>query len=304
MYDKSLTRPTNIEELNELLGKFWNDEALEKGLAFKPRPSDIIISPFTKCGTTLLQQITHGLRTRGSMDFDEISEVTPWIEVAYDVGWDLEAEQETQPRLYKSHANWYEIPKGGRYICSFRHPHTAMVSLYRFFEGYFFEPKTITMDELIEWRAPRENVETSGYWHHLSSWWEQRDNANVLLLCYENIIADLPGAIMKIAKFMEISLDDQLLDIVSRQSSREFMLQHTEKYDSHHIVEVGSKRSGLPPVLDSNKVTPGTPDIPRYQLSEESKAWLDEIWHTVITKRHGLKDYEDLRNVLAKNSQR
>jgi hypothetical protein len=34
---------------------------------FRPRPSDVIISPFAKCGTTWLQQIVHSLRTGGDM---------------------------------------------------------------------------------------------------------------------------------------------------------------------------------------------------------------------------------------------
>ena len=99
-----------------ILGEFWDAEARERGLAFKPQPNDIIISPYAKSGTTLLQQIAHGLRTRGSMEFDEITAVTPWIEIAYDVGWDLKASQVAEPRVYKTHLGWHEIPKGGRYI--------------------------------------------------------------------------------------------------------------------------------------------------------------------------------------------
>jgi len=32
-----------------------------------------------KCGTTWMQQIVHGLRTRGSMDFNEITRVVPFL---------------------------------------------------------------------------------------------------------------------------------------------------------------------------------------------------------------------------------
>ena len=81
------SRATNIEELETILGKFWDAAARERGLAFKPQPNDIIISPYAKSGMTLLQQIAHGLRTRGSMEFDEITAVTPWIEIAFDVGF-------------------------------------------------------------------------------------------------------------------------------------------------------------------------------------------------------------------------
>jgi hypothetical protein len=112
------------------------------------------------------------------------------------------------------------------------------------------------------------------------------------------MIADLPGTVQKIADFMGITLDDELLDIVVRQSSREFMLAHSHKYDSHHIVEIGGKRAGLPPAIDTNKVTPGTPNNPRYQLSTEIKQELDEIWREQIQPKYGFKNYEELRHAL------
>ncbi|MEO1935709.1 MAG: sulfotransferase domain-containing protein [Myxococcales bacterium] len=50
-------------------------------LAGKERPSDIFLATYPKCGTTLIQQIVHGLRTVGDMDFRDISGVVPWLGV-------------------------------------------------------------------------------------------------------------------------------------------------------------------------------------------------------------------------------
>ena len=105
-------------------------------MLFQPRPADIIISPAPKSGTTWLQQIVHGLRTRGYMDFEEIGVVMPWIEIAHDMGWDLNAPQVAEPRAYKSHLSWDDVPKGGRYLCSFRDPKTAFVSSDWFMENW------------------------------------------------------------------------------------------------------------------------------------------------------------------------
>jgi hypothetical protein len=281
--------------LENILGKFWDDAANKRGLAFKPHSSDVIISPYAKCGTTWLQQIVHGLRTRGSMEFDEINIVIPWIEIAYDVGWDLDAPQVSAPRAFKSHVSWYDIPKGCRYICSFRHYYDAIVSFYRFFEGWMFEPETISLETLIPWRWPRDKADGEGYWYHLGSWWEQRYNQDVLLLCYEDMKVDLPGTIQKIARFIGITLDDELLDIVIRQSSREFMLTHEHQFDERHIRAIGEKRAGLPPAINLKKVTPGTSNEERYQLSPVLKNMLDDIWREQITPRFGFENYEDLR---------
>ena len=289
------SRATTLAEMDSILRQFWDEAAYKRSLAFEPQPTDTIITPYSKSGTTWLQQIVHGLRTRGSMDFDEISAVTPWIEIAYDVGWDLDAPQVAEPRVFKSHLSWHDVPKGGRYIVSFRHYYDALVSFYRFFEGWIFEPGTISLEELLPWRWPQDELDSAGYWYHMTSWWEQRHNRDVLLLCYEDMKADLPATVRRIARFMGIPLDDELLDIVIRQSSRAFMLAHREQFDASHLREIGGNRAGLPPAIDSAKVTTGPSNEARYQLSAELKAMLDDIWRAQMMPRFGLETYDDLR---------
>ena len=83
-----------------------NDDAREAsseyGRNFKPRPSDVFIVTYPKCGTTWMSQICHMLRG-GGMDFGEITEVCPWDEKAKMCGQDLDADQEKSPRIFKSH---------------------------------------------------------------------------------------------------------------------------------------------------------------------------------------------------------
>jgi hypothetical protein len=291
------SRATTIDELKTIMDQFWDQEARERGHAFKPEPSEIVLSPYPKSGTTWLMQIVHGLRTRGSMEFDEINDVIPWITIAYDVGWDLDAPQVAEPRVFHIHASWHDVPKGAHYIIPFRHYHDLIVSFYRFFEGWFFEPGTISLETFISWRWPRDEMNNQGYWYHLSSWWEQRHNQNVLLLCYEDMKVDLPGSVQKIAHFMDIALDDDLLEIVTRQSSREFMLAHRHQFDEHLLVQIGGRRAGLPP-SKPRKITSGTSNKARYQLSSALKKELDDIWSEQIQPKFGFKNYEELRQSL------
>ena len=59
----------------------------------------------------------HGLRSNGSMDFDEISLVIPMIEMAHDYGYtNLDTDQVAKPRMYKSHLWYPHCPKGAQYI--------------------------------------------------------------------------------------------------------------------------------------------------------------------------------------------
>ncbi|MEE8370955.1 MAG: sulfotransferase domain-containing protein, partial [Sphingomonadales bacterium] len=93
----------SIPELLEKLVNLKSEEGLAHAKAFVPRPDDVLIATFAKAGTTWLQQIVHVLRTGGDMDFGEITEVVPWIETAFDMGIDLEAEQRGGIRAFKSH---------------------------------------------------------------------------------------------------------------------------------------------------------------------------------------------------------
>lgn len=292
-----LHRPKNFEEYSALKSS-TSDEGLQAGLDFQPRPTDVLISPPGKSGTTWLQQIAHGLRTRGSMDFSEITGVTPWIEKAYDIGWDLEAEQVANPRVFKSHLNWYEIPKGGRYIYSFRNPLDVAVSMYRFMDGWFFETGTISIEKFTR-ELTIKDYETRGYWHHISSWWEQRDNKDVLLLCYEEMKADLVGTVKIVAQFMDIELDDELLDIVVRQSTKDFMLAHKSHFDDHLMQAHIEQQGRVPASPTATKVMPAPSDPERYQLSSELKGEFEEIWDKMITQRFGFKDYSALRTAIA-----
>ena len=141
------SRPRSLDQMKARMAPMVTPAGIARGLGFQLRSTDVVISPFGKCGTTWLQQIVHSLRTRGDLDFDDISRVVPWLETSTDLGLDLDAPQRAEPRAFKSHLPWGAVPKGGRYIVSLRDPRDAAVSMYRFLEGWFFEPGTITIED-------------------------------------------------------------------------------------------------------------------------------------------------------------
>jgi len=277
-------------------------EQTARGLAFRPRPDDVLISPFGKCGTTWLQQMVHTLRTRGDMDFDDISRVVPRIETAGALDIDLDAEQRACPRVFKSHLSWGRIPKGGRYLVSFRDPRDALVSMYRFMEGWFLEPGVVPIDEFAReaWmeRGAGVDPERDSYWGHLASWWEQRERDDVLLLSYEGMRAAPEQTIRRVAAFCGIALDDELLALTLEHSSLAFMLQHKDRFDDRMTRELSERVAGLPPGSDSAKVREGRVGAHREELSAELCAEIDAVWRETITPRFGFVDYAAMRKVL------
>jgi hypothetical protein len=111
-----------MELMIQNMSRLMTNEGRQKPLSFIPRSSDVIVATPAKCATTWMQHIMHQLCSGGDMTFTDIDEVVPWIELAYDVGQDLDAEHKYQPRCFKTHA-WYDVrPKGGKYIVVYREP--------------------------------------------------------------------------------------------------------------------------------------------------------------------------------------
>ena len=132
------TRRTDLGlQLMKLRNKNMHSEkSVKVGHAMKPRPTDVFISTYPKCGTTWMTQIVHMLRSKGDMNFGEITEVIPWDILAHECGQDLDADHVANPRCFKSHEPWETIPKGARYIYVARHPLDAFVSFFHFLPDY------------------------------------------------------------------------------------------------------------------------------------------------------------------------
>ncbi len=300
---QTLTRPASWKEYQDRTQLFGPKlaESVERGLAYQPQPSDVFISPYAKCGTTWVQQIVHGLRTRGDMNFDDVMRVMPWVEMAHWAGLDLNAPQPGSFKVFKSHLSWASIPKGGRYIVPFRDPKDALVSFYNFLNGYWWQTDSVSITEFAReyYLHYQDDIWDNNYWGHLMSWWEQRDNPHVLLLTYEVMKADLPGTVQTTAEFLGIELDEDLFEIVVRQASLDFMKEHKSKFSDPIMLEASAKHGYLPGNDTITKVYNGRVGDHRTQLPAEISTEMNAIWQDAVTPRTGLASYDDLRDALA-----
>jgi Sulfotransferase domain len=289
-------RATSVPELFEKIRKFRTPEGEARGLAYKPARNDIFILTPPKCGTTWMQQIVHGIQTRGSMNFDEITRVIPWLEMAEELGIDIHLPQ-AAPKTFKTHLTLERVPKGGKYISVVRDPMDAMLSHYRFFEGWLFEKDSISIEEF----ALKFYIERPGensYWRHVISIWERRAEKNILPLCFENIKMDLAGTIERVADFIEVDLNNESKEIVLMQSNIEFMKAHNDKFDDHIVRSSPNHMLNIPADGATSKVKTGKVGESRKFVSTETRDLFDQIWQEEITARTGLNSYQDLRQKL------
>ena len=110
--------------------------------------------------------------------------------------------------------------------------------------------------------------------------------------------ADLPRTIKKVANFIGVPLDDELKQIVLRQSDIKFMQEHKEQFEDHIIRKARSAPMRLPLDGQLNKVRNGQVGESKDRVSNEIKQELDAVWREEITAKIGLNSYEDLRKEL------
>jgi len=209
----------------------------------------------------------------------------------------LPEEQKAQPRLFKSHLDATRIPKGGRYINSCRDPKDALFSMYKFMEGWFLEPGAVSLDDFARatfLQAGSPGSSRGDYWTHLKSWWARRNDADVLFMAYEHMKDDLDLTIRRIADFIDIELDEELLAITREHSSLPFMQKNSDHFDDRLMRERSIAVAGLPVDSDSAKVRSGQVGESHLQLSAGVVAELDERWQKNITSELGFENYAAL----------
>jgi len=299
-----------IRKLRERLGGFETEDGRIKGLNFRPRDGDVFVVTSPKCGTTWLQQIVHQLRSRGSMDFVEISEVVPWVEMAADLGQDLDADHAFSPRAFKTHC-WYDhCPKGDKckYIVVVRDPHDVAVSFFTFFEGWYFQPGEVSLEEFVKhfWLArgiPESKMQNASYFHHLISWWQHRWDDNVLFLFYEDMKADLELHVREIARFIGVDhTDKELIRLATEKSTFAFMSANKEFFDERLTKMKRNVHCGLEPGagLGNGKVRDGKSGHGKVELPQSLAQEIDAKWMATVGKDLGCQTYEELRERLRK----
>ncbi|SIO13223.1 Sulfotransferase domain-containing protein [Parasphingorhabdus marina DSM 22363] len=292
-------RARSLEELGPLMARIFTppeDPALKPP---RPQSGDVMISPYGKSGTTMMQQMFHQLRTGGDMDFDDISRVVPWIETAPVLGLDINADQRAKPRGFKSHLHYGAAPSGMRYVIPLRAAGPVFLSAFHFFEGWFLEPGSVSLEEFYGFWSRLRGPVDADYWDHLLSWWDRRDEPDTLLLSYDHVVAEKRLVIRKFSSFCGISCDDALLDLVEERTSRSWMLAHKDRFDDAMMRKVSEERGGLPPGSDSAKIR--SSDAPRRSLPPEIASRLDAEWRKRITPVTGHADFAALEADLVRS---
>mgnify|MGYP001813024694 FL=1 len=291
-------RARSIEEFVANLTPSPDDET-PNYKPYAPQPGDVFITSWAKSGTTLLQQMFHQLRTGGDMDFDDISRVTPWDDTAQMLDFDMTLPQVASPRGFKSHRNYQGLPSGMRYIVSLRDPKETYVSFYRFMSGWQIDADAISMQDFLPiWMSGGPGG--CDYATHLLSWYARRNEADTLLATYPWVVKNRAEMIRRMAALCDIELTPELAELVLHRTSREYMVEHKDKFDDAMVSAALERKHGIPADSDSSKVQAQGSDAKTLPGSVAQA--IDALWAEQVAPVTGHADFAALARNLEDGS--
>ncbi|MFI6230150.1 sulfotransferase domain-containing protein [Micromonospora echinospora] len=209
------------------------EEDSGRWLAFPFRPGDIVISTRSKSGTTWMQMICALLVFQTTELPAPLVRLSPWLD------WLVTPQQQVfdqlaaqrHRRFVKTHTPLDGLPMVPHvsYVVVARHPLDMAVSLYH--QGANIDRERLRQltgepppadarpapappplhDWLVRWtesdRDPREAMDSlPGVFWHLTDAWRRRQEPNVLLVHYDDLLTDLDGQMRRVAAWLGIEV--------------------------------------------------------------------------------------------------
>lgn len=191
------------------------------------KSTDICFVAYPKSGSTWLSYIL--VLLVGSQRHSLRSSVY-WLESTWtNPHTQQDLEKAPTPRIFKSHMP-YNMALGGtpaenhcRYIYIARNPKDVCVSYYKFefgksWSGYYDGNWDHWLRLFLNGHA-----QYGDWFDHVLSWWNQKDNENILFLKYEDMKRNPGAEVRKIAGFLGIEITDEMLTTISEKTTFEAM---------------------------------------------------------------------------------
>jgi len=143
----------------------------------------------------------------------------------------------------------------------------------------------------------KRDLEHNRYLKCISSWWEHRNDPNIMVIFYEDLKKNLRQMIERISNFITIPLNEDELNRVTYFSSFEYMSEHKEKFQGESVVQIISQGANCEPWTplcgmvrpEGGKIGEGVKHV-----GPLVKEVIDKFWSEQMDKKFGLKNYDDM----------
>lgn len=229
---------------------------------FRFRAGDIIISTPPKCGTTWMQTLCAYL-VFGTSELDRpLAEISPWLDMqTTEIGKMLVTlEAQEHRRFIKTHTPLDGLPFDERatYICVGRDPrdvslswehHMANLDLEAFLAARIAAAGADDLEELMPSLEPPPDDPVERFWlwanadpvplepggvtlasilEHLATFWDRRDEPQIALFHYSDLLADLPGELRRLADVLDITMSDDRIAELAAAATFETMRERAD----------------------------------------------------------------------------
>ena len=206
------------------------EEDSDRWRRFPFREGDVVVSTRSKSGTTWMQQICLSL-VHGSAQLPApLGQLSPWVDWLTEPEERLFArlEAQTERRVVKTHTplDGVVLDPRAQYVVVVRDPLDMAVSLYHQGDNLDREriaeltgrpvsprpPRPALAEWLAGWTRSTATAQDSmdslaGVVHHAADAWTRRDDRLVLVVRYEDLVADLEGQIRVLAERLDLMPD-------------------------------------------------------------------------------------------------
>ncbi|XP_034564598.1 sulfotransferase family 2, cytosolic sulfotransferase 2 [Notolabrus celidotus] len=209
---KGVYLPTVLHTAENL--KYYED--------FTFRPDDILIATYPKSGTTWMQEIVPLIMSGGdpaSVETLPNWDRVPWLEE--NRAHILNLEERPSPRMLTTHYSFGMMPPSfsevkPKVIYVTRNPKDVFTSAFHYYDITTFLVKPGLQSEFLRKFLDGEVIFGS-WFDHVKSWLNAEDKKNIMYISYEELIMDLKDSVARIAKFLEKSLEAEVVEKIAER---------------------------------------------------------------------------------------
>jgi len=275
-------------------------DKINKDHLYVPRAGDVLINGPAKAGTTWLQQILHQIRTKGDESFNDIYDITWFIQFPkFADRFNFNDEQVCNPRIYKCHYTFEDTPKndGVKHVFIARNPHDCAYSFAKFLHRLWGTDEDVDDETMMFYLEKQGTTTGRDSCLFLSSWWPHRKDPNVYWVYYEDLLENLELITKELADFIDMPLTDNELKRVCSLCTFDYMSTNGDKFKANPVAELFAlslDQEKWPVTSSMVRKDGGRSGEGKEKLASSLKELVDDQWKEIVTKQLGFKNYDEM----------
>ena len=211
----------------------WNDfKYLTLGLKrFEVRPTDCFLTSFPRAGNTWMRyMLLYALFPDEPWELPEIEERMPIID-RHDIRKAIRRMGNAPYRLFKSHEQFQPYYLSGRTVYIVRDGRDSIVSYYHYRQH--MNNLKMSLSEYVA-RSLRGEFRYGSWQDHVRGWMAHASHPNVLVVRYEEMVADPGAQLRRVLEHFNLSVSDERIAAAVERSSVDQVNKGFARWASQH----------------------------------------------------------------------